>query len=111
MLRHISSGVDGGGAECLGCADPGARTPIGASGNSIILRDWRVLSMFLPMIGNFFRCSTLSLAFSSVSFTAISGQESLTLLLVLPGQNKEMIGAFNWMIYEGILETVNNRKT
>ena len=31
----ISSGVDGGRAEGLACADPEARTPIGASGNLV----------------------------------------------------------------------------
>ena len=31
----ISASVDGGRAEGLECADPGARTPIGVSGNSL----------------------------------------------------------------------------
>ena len=36
MCQKISDSVDGGGrAEGLACADPGARTPIGASGNFI----------------------------------------------------------------------------
>ena len=30
---EISASVDGGRAEGLACADPGARTPISASGN------------------------------------------------------------------------------
>ena len=33
--RKISTGVDGGWAEDRACVDPGARTPIGASGNFI----------------------------------------------------------------------------
>ena len=33
MCRKISASVAGGRAEGLECADPGARTPIGASGN------------------------------------------------------------------------------
>ena len=33
MYRKISACVDGGRAEGLAWADPGARTPIGASGN------------------------------------------------------------------------------
>ena len=34
MRRKISASVDGGRAEGLACADPGARTPIGGSVNS-----------------------------------------------------------------------------
>ena len=33
LVPKISASVDGGRAEGLACADPGARTPIGASGN------------------------------------------------------------------------------
>ena len=33
MCRKISASVNGGRAEGLACADPGARTPIGASRN------------------------------------------------------------------------------
>ena len=33
----ISASVDGGPREGLACADPGARTPIGASGNLVYL--------------------------------------------------------------------------
>ena len=32
--RKFLASVDGGRAEGLACADPGARTPISASGNS-----------------------------------------------------------------------------
>ena len=35
MCRKISASVDGGRAEVLECTDPGARTPIGASGNFV----------------------------------------------------------------------------
>ena len=37
MHRKISAHVDGGGAEGLACTDPGARTPIGGSGNFYII--------------------------------------------------------------------------
>ena len=33
MCRKISASVNGGRAERLACADPGARAPIGASGD------------------------------------------------------------------------------
>ena len=40
----------GGRAECLACADPGARTPIGASGNEASMLNYRNL---LNILGKF----------------------------------------------------------
>ena len=36
QVRKIAASADGGRVEGLACADPGARTPIGASGNFIL---------------------------------------------------------------------------
>ena len=47
MCRKISASVDGGRAEGLACADPGARTPIGASGNVIIINNSLTFTPYL----------------------------------------------------------------
>ena len=38
----------GGRAEGLACADPGARTPIGASENFVVILSWNVV----PLVNN-----------------------------------------------------------
>ena len=57
VRRKNSAGVDGGWAEGQACADPGARTPIGASGNFHDFHDWNYLDD-LKTLNDFMTCMT-----------------------------------------------------